>query len=286
VWIEFALMIEEKQYVLPLPPHLVLIFWLRIEIQQRQRQFGREPRDDDRHKLENLRTSLTPLLAELNRLQAAAGVFQSAQSQSIHRDDQVEEWDTIVDGLDQDAQTEPAETSPSACTSSAPTVTQVPVEHQPLCLPSNRNVTPTHNAIELSLRITQAKTHLSQLRELIAEKSVQYSDVIRAAPRKGVRTRARGTVKGMNMRIAFHCQVYTHCQSRLVLLGAGDATLQQFRELKKDDIRASTAILTPNIPGSTTLQLSWIWHDVARHILPGADADLSSNNAATILECM
>ncbi len=226
---------------------------------------------------------MTPLLAELNQLQAAAGVFQSAQSQSIHRHDQVEDWDTIVEGLDQDAQTELAATS-----ASAPTVTDVPVEHQTLCLPSNRNVTLTHNAIELSLRKTQAKTHLSQLRELIAEKSVQYSDVIRAAPRKGVRARARGTVKGINMRIAFHCQVYTHCQSRLVLLGADNATLQQFRELKKDDIRASTAILTPNIPGSTTLQLSWIWHNVACHIVPGANAnaDLSLNNAATILECM
>ncbi len=45
---------EEKQYVLTLPSCLVLISWFRIEIQQRQRQFGREPRDDDRHKLDNL----------------------------------------------------------------------------------------------------------------------------------------------------------------------------------------------------------------------------------------
>ena len=72
----------------------------------------------------------------------------------------------------------------------------------------------------------------------------------------------------------------------MVKLGADHATLQEFRELKKDDIKASTAILKPNTPGSTTLHLSWIWHDMAGHILPGADADLSSTDAATILECM
>jgi len=87
------------------------------------------------------------------------------------------------------------------------------------------------------------------------------------------------------MRISFHSQVYSRCRARLILLGADAATLQQFRELKKQDIKASTAILTPNEAGSTALELSWIWHDVARHILPRADADLS-DNPATILECI
>jgi len=72
----------------------------------------------------------------------------------------------------------------------------------------------------------------------------------------------------------------------MVNLGADQGTLQEFRELKKEDIKASTAILKPNTPGSTTLHLSWIWHDMTGHILPGADADLSSTDAETILECM
>ena len=45
------------------------------------------------------------------------------------------------------------------------------------------------------------------------------------------------------------------------------------------------AILTPNEALSTTLELSWIWHDVAHHILPCADADFS-DNPTTILECI
>ena len=70
------------------------------------------------------------------------------------------------------------------------------------------------------------------------------------------------------------------------MLGADDDTLQQFCELQKEDIKASTAILNPNIRGSTTLQLSWIWHEVAGHILLGADPEMSPDNAAAILECM
>ncbi|KAF8218677.1 hypothetical protein L208DRAFT_1216552, partial [Tricholoma matsutake] len=36
--------------------------------------------------------------------------------------------------------------------------------------------------------------------------------------------------------------------------------LSMFQPLTKDDLKASTAILKPNAPGSTNLHLSWIWH--------------------------
>jgi len=178
-----------------------------------------------------------------------------------------------------------AQTSHSAPDGSALNETNLHVELQTIGLPSNKNVTPGHEHIKLLLRKNQAKTHLNHLHELIAENLFQYSDLIQGAPRKGVITRARGTVKGINTWISFHCQVYSWCRSRLIQLGADPTTLQQFRELKKQDIKASTAILTPNEAGSTALELSWIWHDVAHHILPRADATLS-DNPTTILECI
>ncbi|KAF8952217.1 hypothetical protein BDZ97DRAFT_2066652 [Flammula alnicola] len=238
IWLEFALMIEEKQ----------------MDIRQRQ--------------MEKLRKALAPLLTELARLQAAAGAFQSTRSDTTEQDETMEDWDNVAEVEEESASADD----------------NIPVERQTLCLPSNGNVGPMYDEIELALRKTQAKAHLNQLRELIAEKSFQYSDVIRAAPRKGVRTRGRAAVKDLNMRISFHCQVYSRCRARLVLLHADEATLQKFRLLKKEDIKASTAVLRPNTPGSTTLQLSWIWHSVRRHILPDADADLSDADPATILE--
>ena len=160
------------------------------------------------------------------------------------------------------------------------------VEDQILYLLSNRNVSPWDDDIELGLRKQQAKAQLHQLRELISHKSFLYSDVIHKAPRKGVRTRTRGTIKGINTQISLHCQVYSHCRSRLIDLGADDETMNEFRDLKQEDVNASTAILTPNTPGSTSLKLSWIWHNVTRHILPAVDAELLPTDAATILECM
>jgi hypothetical protein len=265
----------------------------RIDIQHHVRQFRRDPREEDGRKLENLRTSLVPLLAQLTRLQVASGVYECAQSQTTPRNYSLEEWDILDETPDQerpDGEATSAQTLQSAPDGSAPGVsaprdTTLPIELQTIGLPSNKNVTPGYDHLEIFLRKNQAKTHLNHLRELIAEKSFQYSDLIRGAPRKRVVTRARGTVKGINMRISFHSQVYSQCRSRLIHLGADTPTLQQFRELKRQDIRASTAILTPNEAGSTTLELSWIWHDVARHILPRADADFS-DNPATILECI
>jgi hypothetical protein len=268
------------------------------------RHLRRDPRSDDRQKIEKLRKSLAPLLLELNRLQAAAGIFQCAPavpteqpSQSMGRtsqpeqpgvwDDPLGHWDILVHDIDDEP---PAPSAPLATArrtrSTGLDETQLSVEDQILFLPSNRNVTPSNSDIELILRKNQANTHLHQLRELIAEKSFQYSDVIRNAPRKGVKTRARGAIKGINTQISLHCQVYSHCRSRLIDLGADALTLQQFRELRKEDIKASTAVLNPNVAGSTSLHLAWIWQDVRRHILPAADADIIATDAATILECM
>lgn len=219
----------------------------------------------------------------------ASGVYQCADSQNTPIDDSLQDWDTLNENHDEPAVGAEGISASGISASdpdiSAPPDTNLPVELQKIGLPSNNNVTPGHDHIELSLRKNQAMTHLNHLRELIADKSFQYSDLIRGAPRKAVVTRARATVKGINMRISFHCQVYTRCRSRLIYLGADASTLQQFCDLKKNDIKASTAILTPNEPGSTTLELPWIWHDVARHILPKADATLC-DNPGNVLECI
>jgi hypothetical protein len=37
-----------------------------------------------------------------------------------------------------------------------------------------------------------------------------------------------------------------------------------FQQLTKDDLNASTAILNPNVAGSTSVHLSWIWQNSFR----------------------
>lgn len=311
--------------------------FFRIDIRQRLRHYGRDPRGDDRQKMDKMRESLSPLLVELNRLQIAAGVYQCEPQHQLSSDpapsdpapsapstsaapalstsapaapptpapsipaplnpaqpelplDPLAYWDIIVQDVDEPTIVSAPETQTNKnkgvrTRSQATQEDMVPVEKQTLHIPSNQNVTPRHDDVELALRKNQARSHLHQLRELIAEKSFQYSDVMRKAPRKGVRTRARGTLKGINTQISFHCQVYSNCRERLIQLGADELTMQSFRELKKEDVKASTAVLKPNTRGSTTLKLSWIWTDVRRHILSDPDVELMASDAATILEC-
>ena len=263
-------------------------FPTRIDIQHHVCQFRGDPWEEDGCKLENLRTSLVPLLAQLTQLQVASG-YMSVLSHRLHTEITCLKSGTYLMrplikrgqmaklpwykhhnqhrmAWHQWTQLSPLSSRLWACP-------QIKMSH--LAMTTSKSC----------LEKNQAKTHLNHLHELIAEKSFQYSNLIWGAPRKHVITRARGTVKGINMQISFHSQVYSQCQSRLIHISADTPTLQQFRELKRQDIRASTAILTPNEAGSTTLELSWIWHNVVRHILPRADADFS-DNPATILECI
>ncbi|KAF8815690.1 hypothetical protein BYT27DRAFT_7079225 [Phlegmacium glaucopus] len=109
-------------------------------------------------------------------------------------------------------------------------------------------------SVELSLRKQQAERYLNALREAIADKSFQFSHVMRHAPKKSVRTRARTIVGKLNDRISLYSRIYKRCRAALVLLGADEETLCRFQLL-----HASTTILDPNRPGASSLRLSWIW---------------------------
>jgi hypothetical protein len=163
-----------------------------------------------------------------------------------------------------------------------------PIEDQVLTLPSNGNTSAVYRELECSHRIAVAEHHLNQIRNLIAEKSFQFSHVIRISPRKGVTTRSRAAVKKLNMQIALHCRVYSRCRARVLALGAEPATQARLRLLRPDDVKASTAIINPNEPGSTQLKLSWIWQTAGGHRL-GLAANLTAGAGAgaddSVLEC-
>ena len=42
-------------------------------------------------------------------------------------------------------------------------------------------------------------------------------------------------------------------------LTADEETMTEFRVLTPHDVKASSAVVDPNSPGSTSLSLSWIW---------------------------
>jgi hypothetical protein len=133
-----------------------------------------------------------------------------------------------------------------------------------------------YRSIELNLRIQQADKCLQALRDNIADKSFQYSHVIRVAPRKGVRTRGRGAITKLNSMIAYHARVYERCRRAMTMLGADQAILNKYPILLKEHLKSSTALLNPNEQGSTRLQLSWIWRSAAGGI---------GDSSESLLEC-
>ena len=136
----------------------------------------------------------------------------------------------------------------------------VPPEYKRLSIPSTwHSMDNIYCPIEMKLRMAQADKTLQNLRNTIADKSFQYSHVIRVAPRKGVRTRARTAIAKLNCLITYYSHVYSQCRAAIVRLGADNTTLDKYKILHKDDVKSSTALLNPNEPGSTRIQLSWIW---------------------------
>ena len=182
---------------------------------------------------------------------------------------------------------------------SQPTGTEVPaVEREPLALPSSGSVVGEAVGVELRLRTTQARRQVNRLRDIIADISFQYSHVIRGAIRRSVRTIAQKRIKSLHDELVLQARIYTRCRSRLIALHCDERWLKVFRVLHRSDLRASTAILRPNTPGASSLQLSWIWQtgrwylfrseadaqtvDADADGIPDTDADA---DVASLLEC-
>ena len=144
------------------------------------------------------------------------------------------------------------------------TATAVLPESRRILIPSGWESTDNiYCAVELRLRILQADKTLQGLWDTIADKSFQYSHVICPAPRKAVNTRACMAISKLNCLITFYSRVYGQCHTAMARLGADNSILDTYQILCKEDLKSSTALLSPNEPGSTRLRLSWIWQTFA-----------------------
>lgn len=262
----------------------MVIYVFRLEIQAKVRQLGRNPGITARQTIETARDQLTVLLQELKNAIHAAGIIElNGTPQPVQ--EPLSLWDEIA--------YEPVPGGPN----SMPDVSDdqapkgpTPIENHIIPLPSNGNVGPAYAKLELSHRISHAELHLSRIRDLIAEKSFQFSHVIRVAPRKSVNTRSRAEVKKLNLQISVHCRLYTQCRARVIQLGADPETINRLQSLSTEDVKASTAIVNPNEPGSTRLKLSWIWQTAGGHRWglttgPGSSSGPGTGFDINVFEC-
>ncbi|KAF9492747.1 hypothetical protein BDN71DRAFT_1591473 [Pleurotus eryngii] len=113
---------------------------------------------------------------------------------------------------------------------------------------------------ELGLRERQADALLKSLCKIIAKKSMLYSHTLRSAGRQLIKTRSRDRINTLNKKRSDLVYAYARCRHVMMTLKADDTILHKFKELSKADIKSNTYVVNPNQPGSTTLNLSWIWH--------------------------
>ncbi|PPR08061.1 hypothetical protein CVT24_010959 [Panaeolus cyanescens] len=248
---EFAIFVEEKQ----------------LEIQHQSIRSQASLTQDQAQALEEQRGQLIGLIAQLRGLEAKAKLHSVTITGEPIEFSEGTQWDDEeLVGLSLPAASWNKDSSLA--------------EFQPLSLPSSRNVDSSLAPIELQLRIRQATTQLNKIRDLIAEKSMQFSHVQRNAPTTAIKTRSRQKVKNITAELKLHSRIYSRCRERLTYLDAPTDIMDQFQHLSPADIHGSTAILDPNTPGSTSLKLSWIWHTLQ----PSTSDTDSRTNAVN--ECM
>ena len=264
-----------------------LIYKFRLEVQAKVRQLGRKLGNMARQTIQTARDQLSVLVQELKNAMNISGIVE-INCTTIAAHESLAMWDEIANELvPAGPNTLPEVVEESAVT---PAVTgPQPIEDQSIALPSNGNIGMAYAQLEIAHRISHADYHLNQIRNLIAEKSFQFSHVIRVAPRKGVNTRSRAEVKRINLQISVHCRLYTQCRARVIKLGAEPETINRFQPLMVEDVKASTAIVNPNEPGSTRLKLSWIWQTAGGHRwgLATSDDDAGTGTGSEInaIEC-
>lgn len=231
---------------------------------------GQDSRQNDQAEIERLREQLVVHLNALDNMRPTISADTFAPQDGLPSVDPA-----AFDNLDTDAPVGAAVNSVAdavpglsfGVSAAGPEPAILPPECRRLSMPSTWQSTDNvYRAVELKLRMSQADKTLQLLRDTIADKSFQYSHVIRVAPRKGVLTRARAAINKMNGLITYYSRVYGQCRAAMLRLGADDNLLDKYRILQKDDVKSSTAILNPNEPGSTRMKLSWIWKT-----LPGGD---------------
>jgi len=261
-----ALLIEEKQLSHP-PQFLKMIDQLfRLEVQVIARRSVVNPTEDNNSLLLRLRDNLAAQFSALDSITSKTDIVLFPGQGRPFDLEGLKEFDHLDDDVSGDALSAVGD-------SEMPTI-----EHRRLPLPSYHNAGSKHAGLELRLREMQADRLLDSIRSSVAEKSFQYSHVIRKAPRKGVNTRARSVIGKINSKIAGLCTAYNRCQSAMIRLGADEETLGRFKHLVPADVKASTAMLDPNTPGASSLRLSWIWeiHSRIAH----------SSSPDSLLECV
>lgn len=129
---------------------------------------------------------------------------------------------------------------------------------------SNRRGLQALRRQELELRQGQAEDKLSELRTLLAWKSVSFRRNVRQAEVYRARTRAWGDIKAIASGVRASARAYEQARKMICLLSdanseEGQALRSRFRILTLADLKISTEFLDSSARGNRNTPQSWIW---------------------------
>jgi hypothetical protein len=113
--------------------------------------------------------------------------------------------------------------------------------------------------MELRLREGQANDALHGLRIALSEKAVLFRAQVRHARSQVTKTRAWANVNAVDGTARDLSKVYTISRQAMIRLGASDTLLQRYRQLRREELNASTQLMDPSIPGQRNASLPWFW---------------------------
>jgi len=143
---------------------------------------------------------------------------------------------------------------------------EVPIEQVRLGLPSSFNMVERAQMglgrleeIETELREGQANDALEALRAGLAEKSLRFRTEVKPAKSQWKMTRAWDSIHRADKQIKAAVRSYRLARNVLETLGAKEELLNQYQEIRKEDLKMSRDIVEENRVGQRSSELAWFW---------------------------
>jgi len=143
---------------------------------------------------------------------------------------------------------------------------EVPIEQVRLGLPSSFDMVERVQMglgrlgeIETELRKGQANDALEALRAGLAEKSLRFRTEVKPAKSQRKMTRAWDSIHRADKQIKAAVRSYRLARNALEVLGASKELLNQYQEIRKEDLKMSRDIVEENRVGQRSSELAWFW---------------------------
>ncbi|OJA21105.1 hypothetical protein AZE42_09906 [Rhizopogon vesiculosus] len=111
---------------------------------------------------------------------------------------------------------------------------------------------------ETTLHEGQANDALHAIRVHLGDKAVIFQNTVQSAKSQASSTRAWAQVRSVEMAVNLNASIYSKCRSQLAKLPDHDL-LTKYLPLKREHLKASSAVADPNAHGQRDTTLAWFW---------------------------